>query len=80
MKKIAFLIAGAAISIAAGTASFAAELPSYEVAGFPISPVQVQVLGSTHVQEQSKAPDAISPHQLGVLTPRRTVTTANANR
>jgi len=47
VKKTYLSIAAAAvISIAAGTAGFAAELPSYEAAGLPISAVQVQVLGA----------------------------------
>lgn len=60
-----------AISIAASTVAFAAELPTYQVNGFPISPVQVQLLGAAHVREQSAAASfALAPHQQGVLTPR----------
>jgi hypothetical protein len=70
MKKMSLLIAAvAAISMAGATAGSAAELPTYEAAGLPISPVQVGVLGAPQVQEQSQA-NALSPHQLRVLTPR----------
>jgi hypothetical protein len=53
-----------------------AELPSYELTGFPISPHQFSVLGSSNVKEQSLSPSlAIGgmppfPHQIAVLTPR----------
>jgi hypothetical protein len=70
MKKMSLLIAAvAAISMAGATVGSAAELPTYEAAGLPISPVQVDVLGAAQVQEQSQA-NALSPHQLRVLTPR----------
>jgi hypothetical protein len=80
VKKTYFSIAAAAvISMAGGTAGFAAELPTYEAAGLPISTVQVQVLGAANVGEQSPAQTATaSPHQLGVLTPRAKRTTAMA--
>ena len=72
MKKTVLSIAAAAmISMAGGTAGFAAELPAYQSAGLPISTMQVQVLGAANVGEQSVAPaSAASPHQLNVLTPR----------
>jgi hypothetical protein len=80
VKKTPLLIAAAAvISIVGGTAGFAAELPTYESAGFPISAVQVQVLGAANVQEQSPVPTSTaSPHQLRVLTPRTKMTSATA--
>ncbi len=37
MKKLTFSIAAAALAIAGSTATFAAELPSYETNGFPES-------------------------------------------
>ena len=78
MKKTYLSIAAAAvISIAGGTAGFAAELPTYEAAGLPISAVQLQVLGAANVREQSPAlTSTASPHQLSVLTPRTKMTTA----
>jgi hypothetical protein len=61
------------------TSGFAAELPTYEKAGLPISAVQVQLLGGANVREQSPvATSAASPHQLSVLTPRSKITTTTA--
>ena len=55
MKKISLFIAAAAvISITTGTAGFAAELPGFEAAGLPISPVQVQVLGAANVRNSRR--------------------------
>ena len=78
MQKTYLSIAAAAlISIAGATAGFAAELPSYETTGLPISAVQVRVLGAANVQEQSPVlTSTASPHQLSVLTPRTKITTA----
>ncbi len=72
MNKISMSIAAvAALSIATATAAVAAELPSYEAAGLPISAVQLRVLGAANVQEQSPvANSTITPVQLSVLTPR----------
>jgi hypothetical protein len=80
MKKTYLSIAAAAvISMAGGTAGFAAELPTYQSAGLPISAAQVQVLGAANVEEQSPVQTATaSPHQLKVLTPRMKMTTATA--
>jgi len=80
MKKTYLSIAAAAlISMAGGTAGFAAELPTYQSAGLPISAVQSGVLGAANVQEQSPVQtSAASPHQLKVLTPRTKMTTATA--
>jgi hypothetical protein len=78
VKKTCLSIAAAAvISIAGGTAGFAAELPAYQAAGLPISAVQAQVLGIAYAGEQPTVPtSAASPHQLSVLTPRTKLTTA----
>ncbi|TAI60177.1 hypothetical protein [Bradyrhizobium sp. Leo170] len=78
MKKTSLTIAAmVAITIAGGTTSFAAELPTYEVQGLPISPVQVGLLGAANVQEQTQvAPSAASPHELSVLTLRPKVRAA----
>lgn len=72
MKTISLSVASAAVFAAtAVTTAFAAELPTYEKAGFPISAVQLQVLGAANVRQQDQAPaSAISPHQLRVLNPR----------
>ena len=75
MKKTYLSIAAAAvISMAGGTAGFAAELPTYEAAGLPISAVQIQVLGAANVREQAPAPTSAA---LRVLTPRTQLTTAS---
>ena len=79
MKKTSLTIATlATISIAAATAGFAAELPTYEANGLPISAVQVGLLGAAHVQEQPSLSTAASPHQLRVLAQRPKLTTATA--
>jgi hypothetical protein len=82
VKKTSLSIATiAAISLAAATAGFAAELPTYQAAGLPISPAQVGVLGAANVQEQTPVSTATaSPHQVSVLTPRHKVKTAEAVR
>ena len=60
--------------------AIAATLPSYEVRGFPITPHQISIVGSAQVEEQSPSPSLVmadmpaSPHQIGVLTPRSSVT------
>ena len=45
VKKSYLSIAAAVLSIAGATAGFAAELPTYETNGLPISAAQVAVLG-----------------------------------
>ena len=80
MKKM-FLSIAAVLSIAAATAAFGAELPSYEATGFPVSPAQVGVLGAANVREQSPvATSTVTPLQLSVLTPRSKITTAASAR
>jgi hypothetical protein len=77
VKKTSLFIAAAVISIAGGTAGFAAELPTHEATGLPISSVQVRVLGAANVQQQAQMPaSTVTPVQLGVLTPRTKITTA----
>ena len=75
MQKTYLTIATAVISIAGATAGRAAELPSYEANGLPVSAVQLRVLGAADVREQSPAlTSTITAHQLSVLTPRKTRT------
>ena len=71
------LLATAAAALVLGAAAAAhAENPSFEMMGFPITSVQVSVLGAAHVCE--RAPAAMltfaempaSPHQVSVLAPR----------
>jgi len=65
-----------AASSVLGAVGSGGELPQYEVAGFPISPHQISVLGSGDVQEQSFSPTLTlngmpaSPHQIAVIGPR----------
>ena len=75
MKKLLLIAAISAVSLG-GVVAKAAELPSYELMGFPISPHQSSVLGSANIKEQSPSPSLTmagmpaSPHQVSVLTPR----------
>jgi hypothetical protein len=79
VKKSYLSIAAAALSIAGATAGFAAELPTYETKGLPISAAQVGVLGAADVQEQSPVlTSTATAHQLSVLTPRTTRTAERA--
>jgi hypothetical protein len=63
-----------------GAGALTAELPSYELMGFPISPHQFSVLGSAPIKEQWPSPSLTmagmpaSPHQVSVLTPRPRLT------
>jgi hypothetical protein len=77
LKKISLSIAAAAVlAVTAASAAVAAELPSYEKAGLPVSAVQLQVLGAEHVQQASPVATPVSPVQHSVLTPRNKITTA----
>jgi hypothetical protein len=75
MKNLLSVAAITAITLGGAVAS-AAELPSYELTGFPISPHQWSVVGSANIKEQSPSPSLTmagmpaSPHQVAVLTPR----------
>jgi hypothetical protein len=78
-KTYLSIAAAAALSIAGTTAGFAAELPSYEAKGLPISAVQVRVLGAADVTQQSPAlTSTATAHQLSVLTQRKTRTAETA--
>ncbi len=48
--------AAAITAIAVSTTAFAGELSTYEANGFPVTPVQVGVLGAANVQQQATAP------------------------
>lgn len=75
MKNL-FSIATISATILTTAPLAAAELPTFEMMGFPITAHQVAVLGPIHVEERSPAPTLTlggmpaSPHQLAVLTPR----------
>ena len=49
----------------------AGELPQYGVAGFPISPLQISILGSSDVQEQSPTPNAHAEWNASFSAPAR---------
>jgi hypothetical protein len=75
VQKTYLTIAAVVISIAGATAGVAAELPTYETKGLPISAVQLRVLGAADVRQQSPAlTSTVTAHQLSVLTPRKTRT------
>lgn len=75
MNKKTLSIAAAILTILGSTAAFAAELPTYEANGFPVSPLQVRVLGAAHVEQQLSAPTTVaSAHQAKVLSPRKVKT------
>ena len=79
MKKMFLMAAIAAVTVI-GSGARAAELPTFELTGFPITPHQVAVVGGTGVQEQAPIPALTfggmpaSPHQIAVLTPRPSAT------
>jgi hypothetical protein len=74
------LLAGTAIVVMLSGAGTAAELPAFEMLGFPITPHQVAVVGSGYVREQPPAMMLTlggmpaSFHQVAVLTPRSRAT------
>lgn len=78
MNKKTLSIAAAVLTLAGTTATFAAELPTYEANGMPASPVQVRILGAAHIEQQVTAPaTSMTALQASVLTPRKQKT-ANA--
>jgi hypothetical protein len=70
-------IAAVAALMTGGVAAKAAELPTYEVMGFPITPHQFVALGPANAQERTPtvtltlAGMPASPHQIAVLTQRQ---------
>jgi hypothetical protein len=80
MKKA--LLIGATAAILGVTGAAAAELPTFELQGFPTTALQVAVIGAANVGEQTPLPSLTfadmpaSPHQIAVLTPRPRVTAA----
>ncbi len=81
MKNL-FSIAAIAAVMLDGAGVAAAELPTFELSGLPITPHQVAVVGSAYVEERPAVPTLIlggmpaSPHQVDVLMPRRKITEA----
>src|SRR5258708_34721439 len=78
-------IAAAAALMLGGVGATAAELPTYEVMGFPITPHQLVALGPANAEQGlpastlTKAGMPASPHQIAVLTPRRVIDQRIAN-
>lgn len=80
MKTICLSIAAATmLAVTAATGAVAAELPSYEKAGLPVSAVQLQVLGAENVEQAAPVATSATPVQLSVLAPRGKVKTAQGN-
>jgi hypothetical protein len=78
-------IAASAILVIGGVAATAAELPTYEVAGFPASPAQTAILGAAGAQERTPAAPELagmpaSPHQIAVLQRHDQKTTRSSAR
>ena len=79
-----FPIAATAIIVLSGQA-VAADVPQYEVSGFPITPHQASVVGSARVQESLTPTITLNgmpapPHQIAVLTPHPRMTGHLAKR
>jgi hypothetical protein len=76
MTRRLSIAAAAAAVMAYGAGATAAELPTYEVGGFPITPHQLVVLGPAGAEQGSPivtvtvAGMPASPHQIAVLAPR----------
>ena len=77
MKRLVLFAAVAVVILEGAGVAAAAELPTYESMGLPITALQISVVGSTHVQEVSPVPTLTvegmpaSPHQIAVLTARK---------
>ena len=82
--SLGLFLAGPAVAVAQSSdavmrdraSAVAAELPTFELMGFPITRHQVTVMGEANVQEQSPTATLTfggmpaSPHQIAVLTSR----------
>jgi hypothetical protein len=79
MKRLVLFAAMAVVILQGAAVAAAAELPTYESMGLPITVLQTSVVGSTHVQEVSPVPTLTaggmpaSPHQIAVLTARKNI-------
>jgi hypothetical protein len=77
MKCLVLFAAVAVIILKGADVAPAAELPTYESIGLPITALQISVVGSTHVQEVTSVPTLTvgsmpaSPRQIAVLTRRK---------
>ena len=78
--KTLFAMAATGTLMLSGAGASAAELPSYELMGLPITPHQFSVVGSPNIKAQSPSPSLTmagmpaTPHQVTVLTPRPRLT------
>jgi predicted component of type VI protein secretion system len=80
VNKISLSIAAAGVlALTAATSAVAAELPSYEKAGLPVSAVQLQVLGAENVEQAAPVTPSATPVQLSVLAPRGNIKTAQGS-
>jgi hypothetical protein len=77
MSKHLSITSVVAFMLVSGAVASAQDLPTYESMGFPVTPLQISILGcSGSVQEQTPTPTnttgglPASPHQIAVLTPR----------
>ena len=77
MKRLVLFAALAAAVANATDMAAAAGLPTYESTGFPITVLQVSVVGSAHVQETASVPTLggmpASPAQIQLLTAHKRI-------
>ncbi|MGY8664516.1 hypothetical protein Q3C01_19490 [Bradyrhizobium sp. UFLA05-109] len=79
MKRLELFTAVAVVILGGADVAAAADLPTYESMGLPITAVQISVVGSPHVQEVSPTPTLTaggmpaSPHQIAVLTAHKNI-------
>jgi hypothetical protein len=79
MKRLVLFAAVAVVILKGADVAAAAELPTYESMGLPITTLQISVVGSSHVQEVSPVPTLTvggmpaSPHQIAVLKARKNI-------
>lgn len=79
-------IAASAVLVMGAVAANAAELPTYEAVGFPMTPHQMATLGAANAQQQAPAatPELAglpaSPLQIAVLKRRDQKLTGNSGR
>jgi hypothetical protein len=79
MRRLFLFATVATVILTGADVAAAAELPTYESMGLPITLAQASVLEPAHVQEASRQPTLTldgmpaSPHQIAVLTPRKHV-------
>ena len=76
MKTIALVAAATTAVMLRGGIAAAGELPTFELMGFPITTVQVQLVGSARVQEWSVAP-TLTPGERPVSGPESEVADAD---